>query len=164
MVNENHFRFDRKIFFNFLKTIFLNRFQKLNSSSLHARLISDCRNSAMVGRQNPSGTGIREHSATEKLPASESDRIWMNPAGSGQNGRDLAGFGQNGWDPATDPAGAGQNGWDPAGSDRNQRSPIGIRQFWPDPAKSARRNQATTTVAFSPFVIFSYEPNAEKYF
>jgi hypothetical protein len=53
MVNENHFRFDRKTFFNFWKIKTVNNFSKLNSPSLHTCLISDCRNSAMVGCRNP---------------------------------------------------------------------------------------------------------------
>lgn len=73
---------------------------------------------------------------------------------------------------ATDPAGSGHNWPKWPGSDRIQRSPAGIRQFWPDPAKHARRIPATatsryripTTTAFSLFVIFLYESNAEKYF
>jgi hypothetical protein len=53
-----------------------------------------------------------------------------------------------------------------------RRSPAEIWQFWPDPAKRARRDPATATercripvtVAFSPYVIFSCEPNARKLF
>jgi hypothetical protein len=59
--------------FTIFKTV--NRFLKLNSSSLHAHLISDCQNPAMVGRQNPGGTGIQQHLATEKQPAPESGNI-----------------------------------------------------------------------------------------
>jgi len=76
MVNENHFQFDRKtslIFrkqFTILKTV--NRFPKLNSSSLHAHLISNGRNPVMVGRRNPSGTGIRQHPAhRRRMPADQ---------------------------------------------------------------------------------------------
>jgi len=75
MINENHFRFDRKNLFNFWKTIYglktVNHFPKLNSSSLHACLISNCPNLAMVGSQNPSRARIRQHPATGILPAPE---------------------------------------------------------------------------------------------
>jgi hypothetical protein len=65
-------------------------------------------------------------------------------------------------DPAKNLAGFGQNDWDSAGSDWIRRSQAGILQFWPDPAKRARRNLATATgrcripatVVFSHFVIF----------
>jgi hypothetical protein len=75
-------------------------------------------------------------------------------------------------DLATDPAGFGQNGRDPVRSDWIRKSPTEIQQFWPDPAKYARRNSATATgcyripatIAFSPFVILSCEPNTGKYF
>jgi hypothetical protein len=92
MVNENHFQFDRKIFFNFWKILkIVNRFLKLNSSSLHTRLISDCRNPAMVGRRNPSGTEIRQHLVTGILLTPESgngrsseSKRHRNPATSGR--------------------------------------------------------------------------------
>jgi hypothetical protein len=95
-----------------LKTV--NRFSKLNSSSLHARLISDCQNPAIVGRRNTGGIEIRQHPATEILPTpksddipppsldageSDSDRNWpefghgQKLTRSGQNGRDPTGFG-----------------------------------------------------------------------
>jgi hypothetical protein len=105
MVNENHFRFDHKDFFNFWKTIkTVNCFSKLNFSSLHARLIFDCRNPAMVYRRNPGGAGIWQHPATEiwqhtatvagcRNPAMV--RSWSNLAKSGQNGKDPAGSGRN---------------------------------------------------------------------
>jgi hypothetical protein len=69
MVNGNRFQFDRKSFFNFWKTIY--GFE-LNSLSLHARLISDFRNLAIVGRQNLACDGIRQHPATGNLPAPKS--------------------------------------------------------------------------------------------
>jgi hypothetical protein len=88
--------------FTVFKTV--NRFPKLNSSSLHARLISDCWNSAMVGRRNLGGTGIRQHPAIKILPALESGDIRppSPDAGRQDSGRnpskvksrsDLAGFG-----------------------------------------------------------------------
>jgi hypothetical protein len=67
--------------FTVLKTV--NRFSKLYSSSLHARLISDCPNPAVVGRSKPGGTGIRHHSAIGILPASESDDIRPPPPDAG---------------------------------------------------------------------------------
>jgi hypothetical protein len=60
--------------FTILKTV--NRFPKLNSLTLYARLIFDCRNLAIVGRRNLDGTGIWQHPATRILPASESGDIW----------------------------------------------------------------------------------------
>jgi hypothetical protein len=150
IVNGNHFQFDRKSFFNFWKTIY--GFPKLNSSSLHARLISDCRNSTIVGRRNLASARIQQHPATRILPASGSGDIWsplpeptnqiptgiwlefghgQKPAGSGKNGLDPTGFGKNGRDPA---------GFDriqpfiqldlaiyPAGSGKNGRDPTGSR-------------------------------------
>jgi hypothetical protein len=56
-----------------LKTV--NCFPKLNSSSLHARLIFDYQNPAMVGRPNSGGTGIRQHPATKILLEPESGDI-----------------------------------------------------------------------------------------
>jgi hypothetical protein len=138
MVNENHFWFNRKTFFNFWKTI-----PKLNYSFLHTRLIS-CRNPAMIGRRNLGGTRIlpadqilgeygrnpamvRSRPDLAKMAGIQPDlakmvgirqdldgfghwsdriwpkwlgsgRIWMDsvtdPAGFGQNGRDLA---ESGW-------------------------------------------------------------------
>jgi hypothetical protein len=46
-------------------------FPKLNSLSLHARLISNCRNLAIVGRRNLVGAKIQQHPATRILPAPE---------------------------------------------------------------------------------------------
>jgi hypothetical protein len=152
MVNENHFRFDRKSFFNFLKTIYgfktVNRFPKLNSSSLHTRLISDCRNSATSGHQNIASSGIRRHLATVA-------GCWRPDSDHGQK-----------------PAGSSQNGLDPVRSDQIRRNSARTQPFWPDPVKHACRNLATATgrcripatIVFSPFVIFSCEPNAGKYF
>jgi hypothetical protein len=52
--------------FMVFKTV--NRFPKLNYLSLHARLISDCQNSAIVGSHNQAGAGVRLHSITGNLP------------------------------------------------------------------------------------------------
>jgi hypothetical protein len=43
---------------------------------LHARLISDCQNSAIVGRWNPVGPGVRQHPIAINLPVLESGNIW----------------------------------------------------------------------------------------
>jgi len=59
--------------FTVLKT--LNHFPKLNSSSFYARLISNCRNTVMIGRRNPGGTGIRQHPVTGILLAPESGNV-----------------------------------------------------------------------------------------
>jgi hypothetical protein len=82
--------------FTVLKTV--NRFSKLNSSSLHTRFISDCWNPVIVGCRNPGGTGIQQYLAIGTLMPT--DQIPAGFGGSGQNGRDPAGFGQNGQDPA----------------------------------------------------------------
>jgi hypothetical protein len=162
MVNENHFRFDRKSLFNFWKTIY-GRFPKLYSSSFHARLIFDCQNPAIVGRRNIGGTGIRQYPATGIIPAPESGH--RNSAGAGiqrhpatvarcrrtRFRQNLAGYSAGIWP------------WLEAGR---------IWPKWPDPAKHARRNPATATgccqipatIAFLLFIIFSCEPNTEKYF
>jgi hypothetical protein len=50
----------------------LNRFPKLYYSSLHARLISDYLNPAIVDRPKLGGTGIRHHQVTGIMPVSES--------------------------------------------------------------------------------------------
>jgi hypothetical protein len=39
----------------------VNRFSKLNSSSLHARLIFDCQNLAIVDHQNSACARVRQH-------------------------------------------------------------------------------------------------------
>jgi hypothetical protein len=96
MVNENRFQFDRKASLIFGKrfTIFktVNRFPKLNSSFLHARLISDCQNLAIVNRRNPTGTGVRQHPVAGIRPPALDARHQI-PAGilpdSGQAGRIL---------------------------------------------------------------------------
>jgi hypothetical protein len=60
--------------FTILKIV--NCFSKLYSSFLHACLISNCRNPAIVSSWNLADAGIRQHPATENLPASESGDIW----------------------------------------------------------------------------------------
>jgi hypothetical protein len=57
--------------FTVLKTV--NRFPKLYSSSLHARLISDWSNPPIVGRSKIGSTGIRHHQVTGIMSASESN-------------------------------------------------------------------------------------------
>jgi hypothetical protein len=153
--------------FTILKTV--NHFSKLNSSSLHASLISDYWNLAMVGRRNPDGTEIQQHPATGILPTLESGNIQSpsSDAGEPDSSRNWpeSGHGQK-------PAGSGQNGRDPVGFGLIQRSSVGIRSFWSDPAKHACWNPTTATgrcripavIAFSLFVIFSCNPNTEKYF
>jgi len=70
-------------------------------------LISDCRNPAMVGRWNPSGTEIQQHPVTGILPAPESDDIQTpSPDADGPD----SGHGKK-------PVGSGQTGRNPAGSD-----------------------------------------------
>jgi len=97
MVNENHFRFDHKSFFNFRKNRFktVNRFSKLNYSSLHACLISDHQNLAIIGCRNRVGAGVRQHPVAGILSAPESGhrrtKFRPNLAGSGRF-RLLAGF------------------------------------------------------------------------
>jgi hypothetical protein len=89
--------------FTVLKTV--NRFSKLNSSSLQARFISDCRNQKMVGRRNPGGTEIRRHPATVAgcrrtrfRPNLAGIRPWLeasrNPAGPDWIQPDLDGSGR----------------------------------------------------------------------
>jgi hypothetical protein len=89
--------------FTVFKTV--NYFSKLNSSSLHARLISDCWNLAIVSRRNPAGhwnlagariqrnstivVGCRRARFQLKLARiwpkwSDSDRIWPKRPRSGQ--------------------------------------------------------------------------------
>jgi hypothetical protein len=87
--------------FTVLKTV--NRFLKLDSLSLHARLIFDCPNPIIVGRPKLGGIGIR-HLATGIMPTPESgdirpsspdaggpdsDKIWPE-FGHDQNRPDLA--------------------------------------------------------------------------
>jgi hypothetical protein len=78
MVNENRFRFNRKIFFNFRKTMFDIRLSEF----------SNCRSS------ESNRARVRQHLVAGTLPATrfrlEYCRIPDKPAGSGQNSRDLA--------------------------------------------------------------------------
>jgi hypothetical protein len=72
-------------------TIFkiVNRFPKLNSSFLHARLVFDCQNLAIVDRRNLTGTGVRQHPVASILPASDAGHQISTGIllGSSQNGR-----------------------------------------------------------------------------
>jgi hypothetical protein len=55
--------------FTVFKTV--NRFPKLYSLSLHARLISDCSNPAIIGRPKQGSTGIRHHPGGEIMPTDQ---------------------------------------------------------------------------------------------
>jgi len=62
--------------FTIFKTV--NRFPKLNTSFLHARLISDCQNLAIVDRWNPTGAEVQQRpDAGSQIPAKPTgyDRI-----------------------------------------------------------------------------------------
>jgi len=66
--------------FTIFKTV--NRFPKLNSSSLHARLISD--------RRNPVGPGVKQHPVVGIRPPADqipvgTGRIWPKQPRSGRN-------------------------------------------------------------------------------
>jgi hypothetical protein len=65
-------------------------------------------------------------------------------------------------DPATDPAGSGQNGRDLAGCGWIRPDPA-KHVHW-NPATATERHRIPATIEFSPFVIFSCAPNMEKYF
>jgi hypothetical protein len=52
-----------------------NRFSKLNSSSLHLRFISDCRNSTIFDRRNTADVGVRQHPVVGILQMPESGDI-----------------------------------------------------------------------------------------
>jgi hypothetical protein len=116
MVNENHFRFDRKSFFNFWKTIysFKNRKSFFEIKLFVLALTFDIRlsesgngwsskfrpgqNPASSGHRNTVVAGIRPPSPDTVKP--DSGQNWpesghdQNPAGSGQNGRNPAGSSQ----------------------------------------------------------------------
>jgi hypothetical protein len=124
MVNENYFRFDRKSFFNFWKTIygFKNHKSYSEIKLLVLARMFDIRlpkssnrilklNSGDDGRKSPNASGPN------------SGRNWSK-SGHGQT---LAESGENGRDSATDPIGSVRNGRDPARSVRIWRSPAGIR-------------------------------------
>jgi hypothetical protein len=108
----------------------VNRFLKLNSSSLHACLISDCRNQAMVSRRNPA------RSVTEILPTLEFGDIRPPSPDFGRlkSSRNLVEFRL--W------LEAGRIWTDPA------INPVGSDRIWRSPAKPARRNSATATSPF----------------
>jgi hypothetical protein len=110
------------------------------------RNTAGCRN-PVAGKSPPAG--IRRHPAT----APNAGGIWPE-----------SGYGQKPAGIRPDLTGFGQNGRDPAGSDPIRRCPAGIRQFWPDLATATGRRRIPATFVFSLFVIFSCEPNAEKYF
>jgi hypothetical protein len=134
MVNENHFRFDRKTFFNFWKTIygFKNRksFSKIKLFAL-ARMFDirlpesgnsrsseskRHRNLATSGHKNIVDTGIRQHPATVAGCWRTRFRPWS------EAGRNLISL-------LIRPDFAKM-----AGSDRIRRSPARIRQRRPDVA------------------------------
>jgi hypothetical protein len=128
MVNENHFRFDRKTFFNFWKTIYGFKFFEIKFFVLACTF--DIRKWLLVGIQAAPESG--------NIQPPKNCRIWMDPAGSGQNGRD--------------PEESGNFG-------RIRPNVFaGIRQHRPNVAGFRRQ------LHFLLFVIFSCEPNARKYF
>jgi len=108
MVNENHFRFDRKTFFNFWKTIYgfkncksfseIRLFVLAHTVDIRLPESSNGRsseprqhwNSATSGHQNTADAGIRRHPAsvagcrrTRIRPWSEAGRIWPKLPESG---------------------------------------------------------------------------------
>jgi hypothetical protein len=118
--------------FTIFKTV--NRFPKLSSSSLHACLISDRQNLAIVSRWNPIGAGARQHPAAGIRPPADQIPAGILPE-SGQNGRDPAGIRLLIWQDLArndlirpDPK---DSGWNPA--------------ILEDPVKLSRRNPATAT-------------------
>jgi hypothetical protein len=139
MVNENHFRFDRKNFFNFWKTIYGFKNRKSFSEiklfiivrTFDIRLLESGNGRSLESkrRRNPTTSGYRSTAG-----GSDSDRNWPKS------------------DHSQKPARSGQNGRNPSGSDRIRRSSAEIRP------------NILVTVAFSLFVIFSCEPNARKSF
>jgi hypothetical protein len=76
--------------FTIFKTV--NRFLKLNSLSLHARLISNRQNLTIVDCRNPVDAGVRQHPVTgiqppaDQIPAeilpdsSQAGRLWQDLA------------------------------------------------------------------------------------
>jgi hypothetical protein len=161
MVNENHFRFDGKTFFNFGKMIygFKNRksFSEIElfvlARTFEIRLPESCIGRSSESRGHRNLAMVRSRPDLAKMAGS--DRIWMEPAGFGWN-RPLI-------RPRVRPILAKMVGIRPVLTGFG-----GIWQFWPNSAKHARRNLATTTgrcqilktVTFSHFIIFSCEPNA----
>jgi hypothetical protein len=155
--------------FAVLKTV--NRFLKLNYLSLHACLISDCRNSTMVGRwnlaalesgnirlpeycrrRNPTTSGHRLRMPADQISAMVRSRPDLaKVAGSDRIRPDLAKMAGIRPDPE-------ESGWNPA-------ILVGFGQTCsPESATATGRYWIPATVTFSPFVIFSCELNAEKYF
>jgi hypothetical protein len=123
--------------FTIFKTV--NRFPKLSFSSLHACLISDRQNLTIVGRRNPVSAGVRQHPVSGILPAPESGHrlTKFRPKRSGSD-----------WicpDPAIDLAGSGQNGRDPAGYDLIRQDPVKLS--CQNPATATRRCRIPATFA-----------------
>jgi hypothetical protein len=137
-VNENHFRFDRKTFFNFwiIFFVFTRTFdiwlvESSNSRSFENR---QHRNPASSSHWNNAGVGIRQPEYCQLLESGDIRQLRRIPAESGRNPvmdrnrpesgliwPDPAKWPESDliWpDPDTDPAGSGQNGRDPAGYDR----------------------------------------------
>jgi hypothetical protein len=135
MVNKNYFKFDCKSFFKFWKTIYYFENRKL---FYEIKLFVLTR------------TFDIRLSESSNCRSSESNRR-QSPAISGCRRKQDFDYGLK-------LIGSCQNG-------RIRRSPVGIRPFWPDPAKPTPRNlvEATERCIFA-FVIFSYELNAENYF
>jgi len=135
MDNENRFRFDRKCFFNFCKTIydFKNR-KSFSEIILFVRVRTldillpefDNSRSSETRRHRNSATSVHRNNAGSRIWPSEYCRR-RNPVTSGhrrrmpadqilaESGRNPA-MVRNQPDSATDPAGSSQNGRDPAGS------------------------------------------------
>jgi hypothetical protein len=125
--------------FTIFKTV--NRFPKLSYLSLYACFISDRQNLAIVGRRDPVGAGVRQHLVAGILPAPESGHrnstgAGIRPPADQISARILL-----------DPAGSGQNGRNPATATGRCQIPATF-----------------TKLLFLHFVIFSGEPNTEKYF
>jgi hypothetical protein len=170
MVNENYFRFDRKAFFNFWKKIY--GFKNRKSFS-EIKLFILARTFDI--RLPESGNGWSSESrCTGIRPLKYCQR--QNPATSGHRHRMLADqiSAEIGRNLAT--VRSGPNLAKMARIRLDLTRSGGVRPefgyFSRNPAKHARRNPATvtgrcripTTVAFSPFVIFSCKPNAENIF
>jgi hypothetical protein len=140
---------------------------KLNSSSLHACLISDCWNLVMVDRRNPGGTRIRNiwpPKYCRRYPATvvgclrtsrnwpESDRIrpLIRP-----NLAKMAGIWSDLDGSATDPPGSGWIWRSLAGS---------CQTCSPESGKATGRCPIPAIVAFSHFVIFFVQTKCRKIF
>jgi hypothetical protein len=139
MVNENYFRFDRKNLFNFWKTIYGFKNRKSFSEIKLFILVR-----TFDIRLSKSGNGRSLESKRRRNPATSGYQSTAGGSDSDQN-----------WpksDHGQKPAGSGQNGQNPSGSDRIRRNSAEIRP------------NILATVSFSPFVIFSCEPNDRKSF